>query len=132
MDKWFNVNKDIRVWAGHSAAHKQGWIYAPAAIRAIEEYQGSYRFEECKVVGLGRCDFEADPGYPQFWVRKEDVSTEPYEPMPVPIPVPDPEPLPVPEPVPSDPGDEELGRALRIIFNALASAFRGPSSSNIN
>jgi hypothetical protein len=99
------------VWAGHSDVHKQGWIFAPAGILALEEYQGSYRFEECKPSADapgGSCEFEADPGYPDFWVRKADVSTDPYEP---PVEPPD------PEPPPSDsPSDEEIGRVIRYLY----------------
>ncbi len=111
MDKWFNVNKDIRVWAGHSDAHKQGWIYAPAAIRAIEEYKGSYRFEEWKVDLDGSIDFEADPGYPEFWVRADEVSTLPYNSEPDPVPVPG------PTPTPGEVSDADLGAAFRLIVN---------------
>lgn len=112
IDKWFNVNEDARVWAGHSDAHKQGWIYAPAGIRAIEEYKGSYRFEEWKVEGDGRGDFATSPGYPQLWIRAEDVSLDPF-------PGTDPDPIPDPDPVPGEVSDAELGAALRLIVNFI-------------
>ena len=119
MDKWFNVNEDARIWSGHSdSAHKQGWIYAPAAIRAIDEYQGSYEFVDWKVVGDGRGDFSASISYPQLWIRIADVTAEPYEP---PNDVPDPVPGPGPAPVA---GDAELGAALRTLVSFLSSYFR--------
>lgn len=118
--KWYNVNKDIRVWASHSDTHKQGWIYAPAAILALEEYKGSYLFSEAMVVGTGKLDYAISSGYPQTWVRIEDVSTEPYEPEPSPDPEPEPEPDPGPAPVE---GDAELGAAVRTIVAFVASYF---------
>ncbi len=122
MDKWFNVNVDSRVRAGHGEAQKQGWIRAPAAIRAIDEYKGSYQFKEWKIVGDGQADFVAREGYPQFWIRIVDVTTEPYE-QPTnggPGPAPDPVPNPVPVPTPDTGTDAELGKAFRLIGRFLA------------
>ena len=107
--KWYNVNADARVWAGHSDAHKQGWLYAPAAILAIEEYKGSYRFEEYKVEGGGYGDLDASSDYPDLWIRQEDVSTLPFEDE---DDVSDE--LPVPPPMV---GDAALGAAFRLLVN---------------
>ncbi|MCK5603764.1 hypothetical protein KAR91_17890 [Candidatus Pacearchaeota archaeon] len=130
--KWYNVNQDIRVYSGHAdSAQKQGWILAPAAILAIDEYKGSFQFEEAKVPEGAKPEdflkFAAKPGYPQLWVRSDEVSLEPYDPSPEPDPdpVPDPDPLPVPEPIPSDPGDAELGRAFRIVANFIRKELLG-------
>lgn len=120
--KWFNVNEDARVWSGHSDGHhKQGWIYAPAAIRAIEEYQGSYKFHEWKTDLHGSVEITATPDYPEYWIRMADVSLEPYG---EPTPDPDTDPVPDPDkPVPVE-GDAELGAAVRTIVAFLASYFR--------
>ncbi len=116
LSQWFNVNKDSRIWAGHSDTHKQGWIYAPAAILAIEEYKGSYRFEEWKIEGEGRGAFSATSGYPSFWIRMEDVSILPFEgPNGDPDPTPDPDPDEYPDKV----SDAKLGAALRTLVNFI-------------
>lgn len=120
IDKWFNVNEDARIWSSHAAsAQKQGWLRAPAGIRAIDDYKGSYQFDEVRVdEELGGADERIDnPGYPQYWIRHEDVSLEPYEDSDdnggdTPPP---------PEPVA---GDAELGAALRTIVTFIAEAFR--------
>lgn len=109
LSQWYNVNKDARVWAGHSEAHQQGWMYAPAAILAIEEYKGSVCFEEWRVVGEGVADFGADSDYPNLWMQLEDLSLEPYE-----EPVGDPEPDPI-----VDVDDEALGAAFRLLVNLI-------------
>ena len=115
--KWYNVNKDARVWSGHaSGAHKQGWMRAPGAILAIDDYKGSVQFKEWKVDGDGAAEFKAKSGYPQLWMRLVDLSTEPYEPSPVPTPVPVPVPTPMPAP---QAGDAELGAALRLLANFI-------------
>ena len=78
--KWFNVNVKARIWSGHSDDHqKQGTMYPPAAILAIDEYKGSYQFEEWKVVDEGIADFYAHEGYEQLWIRATDVTTLPFE-----------------------------------------------------
>lgn len=120
--KWFNVNVKARIWSGHAdSAQKQGWMYPPGAILAIDEYKGSYQFEEWKVVDGGIDDFYAHAGYKQLWIRIEDTSSLPFEgeePSPEPIPGPDTDPLPVPEPIPSnqgDPSNEEIGKVIRFL-----------------
>ena len=115
--RWFNVNKDIRVWAGHKDnAQKQGWIYAPGAIEAVEEYKGSFRFENAKGVGICRLDYSTSEGYPNTWVRIADVTTEPFEPGP--------DPEPEPEPGPDiQPGDAEIGAAFRTLVAYVSSYF---------
>ncbi len=77
MDRWFNVNEDARVWSGHSDNHqKMGWMLPGSAIRAINEYQGSYQFDEYKGPnGL----FDRTVAYPQYWIRKGDVTLYPFE-----------------------------------------------------
>lgn len=120
MDKWFNVNKDIRVWAGHSEAQKQGWIYAPAAVYIIDEYKGSGQFkpEDMKFDLDGRIEVKSDPGYSDYWVRLDELSLVPFdldvdEEPPV---GPDPEEPPVVAPPPSDvPTDAEIGRVVRYL-----------------
>ncbi len=122
--KWFNVNVKARIWSGHAdSAQKQGWMYPPGAILAIDEYKGSYQFEEWKVVGDGIDDFYAHKGYDQLWVRIVDTSTETYEDylasLESPVDEPDTDPLPVPVPVPSDSGevsDEMLGKVIRFLL----------------
>ncbi len=107
--KWFNVNVKARIWSGHSDnSHKQGWMYPAGAILAIDEYKGSYQFEEWKVKGDGIADFYAHEGYEQLWIRIEDVSVQPYA---------DPVPNPNPDPVPGDyPSNEVIGRVIRFLF----------------
>ncbi len=127
MNQWFNVNADARIWASHSRDHKQGWIYAPAAILAIEEYKGAYRFKDWRVVDDGRGDFSVSSGYPQFWIQAVDVSLEPYEPYAEPDPTSDPgsEPEPKPELEPTLIEDAALGAAVRVLFDFVFSYFRG-------
>jgi hypothetical protein len=135
MGKWYNVNKVVQTWDGHAEQHKMGKLHPPAGVEIIDEYgkHGQINIDDVRFDEGGHWEgLEDNPSYSQWWVRMEDLSLEPFEPGPVPIPVPEPDPLPVPEPVPSEPSDAELGWALRTIFNALASAFRGPSSSNVN
>ncbi len=117
MDKWFNVNEDAQIWSGHSDNHqKQGWLRAPAAIRAIDYYGGSYQFVEVLVdEELGGRD-ERDPAttnYPQYWIRETSVSILPFIPDPDPEPEPDPEPTPEPG---DDPSDSEIARVIRYLF----------------
>ena len=118
MDKWFNVNEDAQIWSGHAdSAHKQGWLRAPAAIRAIDMYQGSYQFEEVLVdESKGGADAR-DPtttDYPQYWIRIEDVSLEPYG-----EPTPDNGDTPPPPPETREVSDAELGAALRIVADVF-------------
>lgn len=121
--KWYNVNADARIWSGHAgSAQKQGWLRAPAAILAIDEYQGSYQFEEVKIAPGGRDETLMKPGYDQMWIRIADVSLEQYE-----APDPDAEPIPEPDEEP-DPGgwgteigDAELGAAVRVVVTKVAS-----------
>ena len=121
MDKWFNVNKVIQVWSGHSDGHqKMGKLFPPAAIRAIDEYKGSVQFEEYMLDADGRSDLvERGTSYPQWWARLDDLSLEPFtgeEPGPV---GPD-EPAPSPEPSPvGEPSDEEVGRVVKYLLSLL-------------
>lgn len=110
--KWYNVNVDAQIWSGHSDNHqKMGKLIAPAAIEAIDEYGGSFQFINVMIgVDEGGRD-ERDPlssGYPQYWIRKEDTSVEPYDPNP--------DPEPEPEPEPDKPSNEEIGRVFRYLF----------------
>ncbi|MCK5602261.1 hypothetical protein KAR91_10340 [Candidatus Pacearchaeota archaeon] len=120
--KWYNVNQDIRTWSGHAeSAQHQGWIFAPAGILVLEEYKGSYRFEECKPspdAPGGKCESAPSPGYPQTWVRIEDVSTDPYEPPPEPPDDDD------PDPIPDIISNEEAGEALRTIVDFILMLIR--------
>ena len=118
--KWYNVNADARVWAGHSDAHKQGWMRAPAAVLAVEEYKGSVRFDDWKLDGDGAADFDNSMLYPEFWMRLDELSLEPYDPtVPDPIPTPDPVPTPDPTPVPGEVSDSDLGAAFRLIVDFI-------------
>ncbi len=109
--KWYNVNVKARIWSGHAdSAHKQGWMYPAGAILAIDEYKGSYQFEEWKVKGDGIADFYAHAGYPQLWIRIADVSLEQFEEEEPPVPDED---DPLPQNVPSN---EEIGRVIRFLF----------------
>ncbi len=80
--EWFHVNKDAQIWAGHADNHKQFILEAPAAILAIDWYQGSYQFEEARGVDSEGNQYvmnlPLDPGYPQAWIRAEDVTKEAY------------------------------------------------------
>ena len=121
MDKWFNVNKVIQVWSGHSDGHqKMGKLFPPAAIRAIDEYKGSVQFEEFGLDGDGRSELvERSSSYPQWWARLDDLSLEPFtgeEPGPIgPDDTVPGDPGPVP-PQPSDvPTDAEIGRVVRYL-----------------
>ncbi len=111
MDRWFNVNADARVWAGHADVHKMGWMRAGSGIRAIQEYSGSYRFKEVKgpedLIPLGN-------GYNEYWIRKEDVSILPYS-DPVPAPDDEPDEDPGDEPDTNYARDARLGAAVRLI-----------------
>ena len=121
MDKWFNVNKDIRVWAGHSEVQKQGWIFAPAAVFAVEEYKGAIRFkpEDMLFDGGGRVELKEDPRWPEYWARLDDLSLEPFNPDAPEDPGPV-GPDPVPAPVPSDePSDAEVGRVVKFLLRLL-------------
>ena len=123
--KWYNVNHDARIWSGHAAsAQKQGWLRAPAAIKAVDEYKGSFQFVDYGVDTLngGIDEIEMKEGWPQTWIRIGDTSLEPYDPSPEPEPGPDPEPEPEPEPGPDvQPGDAELGAAVRVVVTRIAS-----------
>lgn len=110
MNKWYNVNVDARVWAGHSESHKMGWMRAGSAILAVEEYKNAVRFVEYKEPSDLK---ERGSGYPEWWMQLKDLSLEP---MPVPTPVPSP--VPVPGPVPQT-DDAELGAALRLLVNFI-------------
>ena len=119
MAEWWNVNKDIRVWAGHSESHKQGWLRAPAAVYIIETYGNAGRFEEAKVVGEGALEYEVDSSYPDSWVKMSDLSKLQFEDEPVddvPLPDDDGPPDPFPEPELSD---AALGAAFRLIVNFI-------------
>ncbi len=115
---WYNVNTDARIWSGHAdSAHKKEWLRAPAGIRAISEYQGSYQFKEVMVdesLG-GKDERKDDPGYPQYWIRIEDVSLEKYNP--------DPEDDGDDVPPSVVTGDAELGAAVRKIVTLIAEIF---------
>ena len=130
MDKWFNVNKDIRVWSGHSDnAQKKGKIFAPAGLFAIDEYKGSVEFkpEDLKFDGDGRFERDGtekkDAAYPGFWVRLDELSVVPFdldddEPVGPGDPLPgDPSPVP-PQPV-GEPSDEEVGRVVKFLLSLL-------------
>ncbi len=121
--KWFNVNEDARIWSGHSDAHKQGWLYAPGGILAIEEYKGSYRFVDWKVGpgGSGAFaggDFASDTGYPETWIRILDVSLDEFDDGSGngddgDVPPPEDEVWPPPEDI--NVADARLGHAVRLI-----------------
>jgi hypothetical protein len=111
--KWYNVNEDARVWAGHSDAHKMGWMRAGSAIRAVEEYKSSYRFEEYKPPADLK---ELGGGYNEYWIRKADVTVEP---------MPDDDGNGDTDTLPSQPGDAELGAALRILINFIRTELLG-------
>jgi hypothetical protein len=117
--KWFNVNEDAQIWAGHSDAHKQFILEAPAGLMAVEEYKGSYRFEVAVVLdeegSQVPLELPLDAGYPEAWIRAEDVTTDPYE-----GPVDDgPLPEPGPDPVPGKYSDAEIGAAFRLLADVL-------------
>jgi len=123
IDKWFNVNEDARIWSGHAdSATRLGWLRAPAGIRAIDDYKGSYQFKEVRVADDGRDEIVIKSGYPQNWIRHEDVTTEPFEEPTNGEPGLHPDdPAWVPVPVT---GDAELGAAVRTIVAFVSSYFR--------
>ncbi len=113
--KWFNVNASARVWAGHSESHKMGWMNAGSAILAVEEYKGSYRFEDFKEPS----DLSHLGGvYNAYWIRKSDVSLRPFED----------EDEDVPPPVIVGKSDAELGAAFRIVGRWIFNILHGISS----
>ena len=124
--EWFNVNKAVQIWSGHADNHKQFVMQPPAAIEAIEEYKGSYRFEKALHISGGmqvETTLLPDAGYPQLWIREEDVTKEEYvEPggdMDPPPPPPEDEegdPPPPPTPIPST-DNEALGAAINLILS---------------
>lgn len=116
---WVNVNEDAQIWAGHSDAHKQFILRAPAAVLAVEAYKGSYRFDTALVIEGGDqvpLEFSLADGYPEAWIRQEDTTLEAYEEDPVgdddgggPPPV-------------TEPGEytnEEIGAAFRLLADVL-------------
>ena len=107
--KWYNVNEDARVWSGHADTQKQGWMRAGSAVLAVEEYQGSVRFEDYREPSDLK---ELTGGYPEYWMRLEDLSLLPLEEE-------DDDPLPVPVPVPSNVDDAALGAAFRLLVNFI-------------
>ena len=124
---WYNVNKIVQVWSGHAdSAQKKGKLYPPVGLEDIDKYKESIQFDPEKLqFDLdGRFDREGterhDLNYAGFWVRREDLSFEQYnpdagDPDPVgPDPsVPEPEEPPVVAPPPSDvPSFEEIGRVV--------------------
>lgn len=129
--KWFNVNENARIWAGHSDAHKQGWLRAPGAILAVEEYKGSYRFDDWKVEGEGSGDFAGgdfatDLSYPETWIRIADVSLVPFDGQDEDDASDDMDsPPPPPPPITALPGDGELGAALRILGYFISNVLKG-------
>ena len=119
MAEWWNVNKDIRVWAGHSESHKQGWLRAPAAVFIIETYGNAGRFEEAKVEDSGILEYEVSSDYPESWVKMADISKEPFEDeddVSDELPVVEEGNAPT---VPSSAGDAALGAAFRLIVNFI-------------
>ncbi len=122
---WYNVNADARIWSGHSAnAQKQGWLRAPAAILAVDEYKGSFQFKDWKIVeGLGGKDeIVIKGGYPDLFIRIEDTSLSQYvDPDDSLVPVPDEGPVGPTSPPPTEIGDAELGAAVRVVVTKVAS-----------
>ncbi len=119
--KWFNVNVQAQIWSGHADGHqKMGRLYPPAAVYVIEEYKGSFRFDEYKFVDDGEADLiERSSSYPQWWIRAADVSDLPFEDRV------DDEP-PVEDDLPGDdvvgvPSDETIGRVVRYLLFLLRS-----------
>ncbi len=121
---WYNVNKVVQVWSGHAdSAQKKGKLYPPAGLEDIDEYKGSVQFdpEALRFDFPGWFDEIVNPAYPQFWVRKEDLSNEPYDADVDPdAPVgPDEEP-PVVAPPPADkPSHAEIGRVVEYLLSLL-------------
>ena len=112
--RWYNVNVDARVWAGHTENQKQGWLRAPAAVFAIREYGNAYQFllENVRVDAGGSIDLKVDDAYPQYWIQKSDVTLVPYE---LDVPAPDPEQEEC-EWCVTAPSDEEIGRVVRFLL----------------
>lgn len=116
---WVNVNKDAQIWAGHSDAHKQFLMVAPAAVLAVEVYKGSYRFEEALTIEDGAqvtLEYKLDDGYPQAWIRTADTSIDAYEEDPVGD---DDGGGPPPVTPPGEYTDEEIGAAFRLLADVL-------------
>lgn len=114
MSEWWNVNKIVQVWNNHAESQKQGKLHPPAGVNIIEEYKGSGRFEEIRFEGDGFWEKKGeDPNYLEYWVQMEDLSKEPYDP------------IPDPDPDPSEISDEEAGAALRTIVNFILMLIRG-------
>ena len=102
--KWYNVNADARVWAGHAEVQKQGWMRAGSAVLSVEEYKGSVQFVEYKEPADLK-DRTSD--YPEWWMQLKDLSLLPFE---------DDDKPPVPS---GDPSDTALGAAFRLIVNFI-------------
>jgi hypothetical protein len=86
-----------------------GRLLPGSAIRAIQEYKGSYRFAQWRgpdeLVPL-------NTAYPEYWIRTEDTSLFPYEEdADTPTPPPEDE-----DDVPAVTRDAKLGAALRLIL----------------
>ena len=127
---WYNVNKIVQVWSGHAgSAQKKGRLYPPVGLEDIDKYKESIQFDPDKLRfdRDGKFDRmgteDQDASYPDFWVRREDLSFEMFNPDfgdegPV---GPDPEEPPVVAPPPSvdDPSDEEVGRVVKYLLSLL-------------
>jgi hypothetical protein len=109
--KWFNVNEDARVWSSHAKVHKMGWMRAGSAVLAVEEYGGSFRFEEFKepsdLVPLG-------DGYNDYWIPTDSVTLLPFEEEDDEDG--DGEDDPGDDPDTGDATDARLGRAIRVVL----------------
>jgi len=104
VDKYVTVQQDCRAWADMGRVHKMGWLRTGDVIYVVGEYKNWYRFEPY----TGCSDLlPATDIYPNYHVHKDDlVTAEP------------------PPPPPEEVDDAELGKALRILVNLLASALK--------
>ena len=127
---WYNVNKVVQVWSGHAgSAQKKGRLYPPVGLEDIDKYKESIQFDPDKLRfdRDGKFDRmgteDQDASYPDFWVRREDLSFEMFDPdAGDPGPVgPDPEEPPVVAPPPSvdEPSDADVGRVIKYLFSLL-------------
>ena len=97
----------VYVWSGPREVHKQGKTPANTPLVVISE---AGKWLEIKEPPLDR---EVKPGYPNFWVKKEDVNAGPVGPVPQ------------PDPPVSVAGDLVAGQAFVVLYRWMVDVFKG-------
>lgn len=117
VDKWLDIYSSLRVWSGTDAVHKMGWLRAGDEIHLTEQYteDGELWFRIDKATGDDLIPLGG--GYPEYWVKGDELEVAATSPTPTPEPTPEPEPEPEPTPEPGDrPSDAQIGEVIRFLF----------------